>query len=95
MPGTNAATVSDNAARSRYELVEHGLTAFADYARREGRLLIRHVEAPVPLRGTGAAGRLMEGVIADARARGIKVAPLCGYAAAWLRRHPEHADMVD
>jgi predicted GNAT family acetyltransferase len=56
--------------------------------------MIRHVEAPPRLRGKGTAGRLMEGIMASARAEGLKVVPLCSYAAAWLRRHPEHRDLV-
>ena len=86
--------VTDNAAAHRFELVEAGQTAFADYSRQDGQLVIPHVEAPVALRGTGAAGRLMEGVVAHARAEGVKIVPLCSYAAAWLARHREHADLV-
>jgi len=86
--------VTDNAAACRFELVEAGQTAFADYVRQDGRLVIPHVEAPIALRGTGAAGRLMEGVAAHARAEGVQIVPLCSYAAAWLRRHPEHADLI-
>ena len=74
--------------------MEAGQTAFADYVRRDGRLVIPHVEAPIALRGTGAAGRLMEGVAAQARAEGVRIVPLCSYAAAWLQRHPEHADLI-
>jgi predicted GNAT family acetyltransferase len=91
MPET---AVTDNPARSRYELTQDGLTAFADYSRRNGKVVIPHVEAPPELRGTGAAGRLMEGVVADVRAKGEKLVPLCPYAAAWMERHPEHADLL-
>ena len=86
--------VTDNQARSRYELVEQGLTAYADYRREEGRLYIDYVLAPPPLRGVGTAGRLMQGVAEDARAKGLKITPICGYAAAWLRRHREHAALL-
>jgi predicted GNAT family acetyltransferase len=86
--------VTDNAARGRFELAVGGQVVFANYRRSGGRLAITHVEAPPALRGTGAAGRLMEGVMARARADGLKVAPLCGYAAAWLRRHKAHADLL-
>lgn len=83
----------DNAALSRFELEIDGQTVFAIY-RRDGTLLsIRHVEAPVPLRGTGAAGRLMQQVMTAARAEGVKIRPLCGYAAAWMRRHREFDDL--
>jgi predicted GNAT family acetyltransferase len=87
--------VVDNRQRSRFELEEQGLLAFADYRRTEGRLIIPHVEAAPALRGTGTAGRLMEGVLAAARAEGVKVTPLCGYAAAYIRRHREHHDLVE
>jgi uncharacterized protein len=87
-------SVTDNEARHRYELVEKGLTAFADYRREDDRLFIPHVEAPGALQGTGAAGRLMEGVVEHARAQHLKIVPSCPYAAAWLKRHPEHADVL-
>lgn len=84
----------DNAARNRFELEVDGQVAFADYRRQPGRLVIPHVEAPPALRGTGAAGRLMEGVLAHARAEGLKVVPTCNYADAYIRRHKEHHDLV-
>ena len=86
--------VVDNADRSRFELVEQGLTAFADYRLHGDRLVIPHVEAPVALRGTGAAGRLMTGVLEIARERGLKVVPSCPYAAAFIRRNPQYQDLV-
>lgn len=86
--------VTDNAGRSRFELEVDGQVVFASYRRMGGRLAITHVEAPPALRGTGAAGRLMEGIAARARAEGVKLTPLCGYAAAWLRRHRQHADLL-
>jgi predicted GNAT family acetyltransferase len=86
--------ITDNAAEQRYELVEQGQTAYADYRLSGGRMYIDYVFSPPPLRGAGTAGRLMAGVAADAKARGLKVTPICGYAAAWLSRHPEYADLT-
>ncbi len=86
--------VIDNAESHRFELSELGHIAFADYRREGGRLVIPHVEAPMALRGGGAAGRLMEGIVVHARARGAKIVPLCSYAAAWLKRHPQYKDLV-
>jgi predicted GNAT family acetyltransferase len=80
-------TFSHNPAQSRYELQVDGLIAFADYQRSGQTLVIPHVEAAPALRGTGAAGRLMAKVAETARAEGLKIAPLCGYAAAWLKRN--------
>jgi predicted GNAT family acetyltransferase len=86
--------VTDNTERRRFELVENGLTAFADYRLHGGVMVLPHVEAPMPLRGTGAAGRLMAGLLEQVRARGLKVMPTCAYAAAYIRRHPQYGDLV-
>ena len=86
--------VTDNPGSSRFELSEGGHIAFADYVHRNGVLVIPHVEAPAALRGTGAAGRLMEGVLKIVRARGEKVVPTCSYAAAYIRQHQQHQDLL-
>ncbi len=86
--------LNDNTALHRFEWDEQGHTAFASYRLADAQLVIPHVEAPVALRGTGAAGRLMEAIAAHAKERQLKVVPLCGYAAAWFRRHPEFADLL-
>lgn len=67
---------------------------FARYVRRDGALVIPHVEAHPALRGSGAAGRFMRGLADHARAQGLKLIPTCGYAAAWFRRHPDEADLL-
>jgi uncharacterized protein len=85
--------VVDNADEQRFELTEKGALALADYRVQDGRMIVPHVEAAPELRGTGAAGRLMEGVLDAARRRGLKVVPLCPYADAYIRRNPKHADL--
>ncbi|MBQ0820377.1 N-acetyltransferase [Microvirga terrae] len=90
-----SSNVRDNADRRRFELEQNGHIAFANYERRGSDLVIRHVEAAVPLRGTGAAGELMRGVAEIARSEGRTITPLCGYAWAWIRRHKEYADLLN
>ncbi len=80
-------TFRHNPELSRYELEVDGLLAFADYQRSGHRLVIPHVEADPALRGQGAAGRLMQRVAQSARAEGMRITPLCSYAAAWLQRN--------
>ncbi|MGQ3356252.1 MAG: GNAT family N-acetyltransferase [Phreatobacter sp.] len=80
-------TFRDNGTAGRFELDVGGRQAFAIYRRDGDRLVIDHVEAEPALRGTGAAGRLMEQVVAAARAENRTIVPRCGYAASWLRRH--------
>ena len=84
----------NNTADSRYEMDEQGMTSWADYRLVGERLYIDHVEAPPALRGTGASGRLMAALAADARDRGLKITPICGYAAAWLRRSLEFRSLL-
>ncbi|WP_230533079.1 GNAT family N-acetyltransferase [Microvirga roseola] len=86
--------IRDNAAGRRLELDVDGQVVFATYERRDFAFVIRHVEAPPALRGTGAAGRLMQGIAELARTEGRTITPLCGYASAWLRRHKEYHDLL-
>lgn len=77
-----------NAEKSRYELEKSGHIAYANVRRTDGVLYIDYVEAPPALRGTGAAGELMSAVAEAVRKEGgVKIHPVCGYAASWLRRH--------
>jgi predicted GNAT family acetyltransferase len=87
-------SVTDNPERSRFELVEQGMTAFANYRRQDDVVIVPHVEAPPALRGKGTADRLMKGIVEKARADGFKIEPWCSYAAAWFRRHPENKDLL-
>lgn len=87
-------SVINNTAANRFELNVDGHIAFADYLLDGRVLVIPHVEAPAELRGTGAAGKLMEGVVEAARSANQRIRPLCSYAAAWIKRHPEHHDLL-
>jgi len=68
-------------------------TVFADYAVQGDTRVILHVEADPALRSTGAAGKFMQALAEHARAGELKLAPRCGYAVAWLKRHPEFDDL--
>lgn len=85
----------ENAETQRLEMDEQGLVVFADYRRLPDRLVINWVESPPELRGSGAAGRFMALVGDKARAEGLKITPVCGYAAAWLRRSRAYRDLVE
>ncbi|CAN7238293.1 GNAT family N-acetyltransferase [Phenylobacterium sp. LjRoot219] len=84
----------NNRDQSRYEMDEEGHTSYADYRRQGDQLYLDYVYAPPPLRGSGAAGRLMAALAADARAQNLRIIPICGYASAWLRRSHEFRDLV-
>ena len=53
-----------------------------------------HTEAPETMRYTGAALALVEQMIADARANGFKIIPVCPYVKAQYKRHSEWSDVM-
>lgn len=57
-------------------------------------MTIRRVFVPPAHEGQGLAARLMAHVAKDARDRGLKIAPVCAYAVAWFRRHPDQSDLL-
>jgi predicted GNAT family acetyltransferase len=78
----------------RYEINVNGQTVFAR-RRLDGNVLtILWVEAPMALRGTGAAGKLMTLLAEEARRKGWRIVPVCGYAAAWLRGSKAYRDLA-
>jgi predicted GNAT family acetyltransferase len=53
-----------------------------------------HTGVPNELRGRGIAAKLVDALIADARAEGFRIVPQCSYVAVAFRRHPEWADLL-
>ena len=86
--------MKNNIALSRYELEVDGLITYANYRIDNNVIAIDYVFAPEELRGTGAAGKLMEEIAKEALAKKMKILPICGYAAVWLRRHREYHDLI-
>lgn len=58
-----------------------------------GPMTINHTGVPPDYEGRGIARMLVDAAIADARAQGFKIVPLCSYVVAQFRRHPEWADL--
>ncbi|MBP0444493.1 N-acetyltransferase [Roseomonas sp. SSH11] len=90
-----AAQVTDNAARHRFEMQEGEATAIIAYRQAgPGRIDMLHTEVPESLSGQGVGSRLVQGALDLARADGLKVVPSCSFVAAYIKRHPEYADLV-
>lgn len=82
-------------AEGRYELLREGtVIGFASYRVDGDRAIVPHVEVHPSVEGQGMGGRLVQGMLDDLRRRDLRVTPLCGYAAAWIRRHPDYHDLV-
>ena len=57
-------------------------------------IIVDHTFVPEALRGLGIAGKLAERVIADARAAGQTIVPLCPFFKAYAVRHTEEVGDV-
>lgn len=86
--------LTDNTAQKRYEMQIEGQTVFATYRKEDNVLHIIHVEAPVALRGKGAANQFMTALMEHLREQNMRAFPICSYALAWLGRHKEYQNLL-
>ena len=85
----------DNRERSRFEaIVGRKVIAFADYRALRGRVAVVHTNVSQAASGRGIGRRLVQWMLDDIRARGLKVTPICPFTAAFIERHQEYADLV-
>ncbi len=86
--------MKNNISLSRYELEVNGLITYANYHLEKKVIFIDYVFAPEELRGSGAAGKLMEMIAKEVRAKQMKIHPICTYAVLWLKRHSKYHDLL-
>ena len=60
----------------------------------ETLLIIDHTSVPDAYRGQNLGVALVARAVEDARRKGLKIMPLCPFAAAQFRRHPEWGDVL-
>lgn len=87
--------VRDNAAAKRFELEAEGGVAVANYRLDGNTMMFTHTETPPQLQGRGIASRLIRGALESAKARKLRVVPMCSFVADYIRRHKEFQDLVD
>ena len=80
----------------RYELLVGGKPAGElVYRDRSGDVVaFLHTEVYPDLQRQGLGTALVSGALDDARSRGQRVVPICPFVDAYIRRHPEYADLV-
>jgi hypothetical protein len=86
--------IADNVEAHRYELPVDGQVAVVTYNLSPPNLMITETLVPQALEGRGIASRLARHVIADARARGLLILPVCPFFAAFFQKHPDQSDVV-
>ena len=82
-----------NGSKGRYVLTQNGTEAELTFSIASATLVIAdHTGVPDALRGTGAGARLVGRLVADARAQGFKIVPLCPFVNRQRAKNPDWAD---
>jgi hypothetical protein len=88
------ATVS--AAEGKYTIAVDGETVgLAAVADRGNQRVFYHTEVDERFGGRGLATILVAEALAETRADGMRVVPLCPMVAAFIKKHPEFSDITD
>ncbi len=69
-------------------------TGVLQFRRRADRMIIIHTVVPPELEGQGVGGKLVLAAIEHAASHHLTVVPICPFARAWLRSHPDVASTV-
>lgn len=86
--------VTHNPAENRFETWIEGQLSKLDYIQDGKNFVITHVGVYPEFRGQGVAGKIVQAGLEYARENALRVIPMCSYAAAYIRRHPEYAELM-
>ena len=91
----NALEINHNKAENRFEVWIEGNLSKLDYIQDGKNFVITHVGVHPDLRGQGVAGRIVQVSLEYAKEKSLRVIPMCSYAAVYMRRHPEYAQLMN
>jgi len=86
--------VTHNPAERRFETWIDNKLSKLDYIQDGKNFVITHVGVDPSLRGQGVAGKIVKVGLEYAKEYSLRVIPMCSYAAAYIRRHPEYAELT-
>ena len=76
--------------RKRFEIHVGDQVAFIDYIiNKKGVIYLTHTEVPIGMEGKGVGSAIVSKALEFIREQELKMAPLCPFVAAYLKRHPE------
>jgi len=90
----NTLEVIQNENERRFESWIDGKLAKLDYIQDGKNFVITHVGVHPEQRGQGIAGRIVQVSLEYAKEKDLRVVPMCSYAAAYIRRHPEYVELT-
>lgn len=87
--------IVDAPERRRFEArIGEEVAGIAQYLRRGSLVIFTHTEVDPAFEGRGVGSALARGALDAVRAAGGSVEPRCPFIAAWIRRHPDYADLI-
>ena len=86
--------VTHNAVENRFETRAGNQLSKLDYIQDGRNFVITHVGVHPELRGQGLAGKITQVSLEYAREHDLRVVPMCSYAAAYIRKHPEYLELT-
>lgn len=87
--------IEHDPATHRFSTSFDGHRAELEYEFSDGRMVITRTRVPDEISGRGIASRLTRTAFEHARGAGLRVRPMCSYAAGWAERHPEYRALLD
>lgn len=92
--------VQDATDRNRWEArlgdgPDAPVVGYAAYRREGDRITFTHTVVEPEHEGEGVGSALARAALDGVRSAGLRVVPQCPFVAAWIRRHPDYADLVD
>jgi hypothetical protein len=88
-------TVADRPGAQRYELLVDGEpSGFMTYRLDGDVIAMLHTEVDPEREGRGLGSELVAHALDDARARGLRVRPVCSFVVDYIRRHPDYSDLL-
>lgn len=80
--------------QNRFELVINNLTSYIDYKLVNNVMEIHHTVVPKELGGQGLAGKITQFALDTAKKNSWQVKPICSYAVAYIKKHPQYQDLL-
>jgi predicted GNAT family acetyltransferase len=84
-----------NSEKHRFETVSGELVAIAEYRLRDKTITFTHTKVPAELEGRGVGAELVKTALDYSREHGYRVIAECPFVAAYIRRHPQYADLLN
>ncbi len=79
----------------RFSFAVDGHLCVLDYQLKDAVMTITHTGVPTAVGGQGIAATLTQVALDTARQNKWRVVPTCSYAAVYIKRHPEYADLLN